>query len=396
MGKIVAAVLFGGGGVEHDVSVLTGTELIKAMDHEKFEPLPIYIDPDGSWWHGAALLDRKNYYPSYSVKRTLNKLSLPIGQDMKDRPYFNIDNASFFSANKKLFFDIAFFAFHGSVGESGNMQGAFDVLQIPYTGARMLESSIFMNKHLSKSIVKNHDIPVLDSVLITKPSTTLTIDTLKNYKIQFPACIKPTNLGSSVGVHKAENLDDAYTALLEIFKVDTEAIIEPFVPNLVEYNIAVTKCFNGNIALSAIESPIKDGDWLSFRDKYLAQGGLESKLAAPTHGAASATRTFNPKLSKKQESIIRESAKKIATILPNFAGSPRIDFLCDSKSKEIWFNEINPIPGSLAYYLWENSADHKTSYTQFITYMIEEGFKKSINRSSEINLRSIKASIFIQ
>ena len=397
--KKVVAVLFGGAGVEHDVSILTGILMVESMDKSIYTPLPIYIDHDGSWWHGQELLNKNNYPLSEQTKKKLAKLSLPVGEKFDEQPYFTISNASFL-APKKIFFDVIFLAFHGVLGETGHVQGMLDFVGIPYTGSRMLESSIFMNKFMTKALFREHGIPVLPDIIVKK-SDSFTADDLHQYikkhqEIDFPVCAKPCGLGSSVGIYKANNPEELYTAALDIFKIDEEMIIEPFVENLIEYNISSAK-ISGEIELSAIESPIRDCEILSFKDKYLSHGDLDSKLSIPESELYSSTRVFYPKLTKKQEETICNGVKKMYEALPNITGAPRIDCLSNEKTKEIWFNEVNPMPGSLAYYLWEarKPSEKKISITKLIHSLIQEAISEN-NKSTYYSSISHSTSVIFK
>lgn len=397
MDKKVVAVLFGGQAVEHDISILTGLQIIEAMDTTKYAPLPIYIDQTGVWWHGQELLNRKNYHFSATAKKKLTQLELPLGHIFSDQPFFNINKQSFLAKTKKLYFDIALLAFHGEIGEDGLIQGVFEAARIPYTGARVLASAIFMNKAIAKHLFKSANIPVLPEIVVKKPCRQDIIDVNKITEpltIAFPVCVKPGNLGSSIGVHKAENIAELNAAILAIFKLDKEVVIEPFVANLVEYNIAVTKAVDGKTMLSAIERPIKDGSVLSFKDKYLAQGGLESKLSIPAaEGMASAMRELDPKnITTAQKEIIFASASK-AFELVGGCGAPRIDFLCNEVTAELWLNEVNPLPGSLGYYLWE-ARTPKINFTKLIDGIIQEGFIEHKKTYKAFNLSEAQCAIF--
>ena len=396
MQKKIIAVLFGGPAVEHDISILTGLQIIEAMDITKYQPLPIYVDQQGAWWHGKELLDRKNYHFSAKTRNKLAQLELPIGQPFNGQPFFKIKTTTMFAKTKKLYFDLAFLAFHGEVGEDGPIQGLFEVANIPYTGARLLAAAIFMNKAVTKKLLQSVDIPVLHDVVINKPFSDAGIDVEKitaNLPLSFPLCAKPCNLGSSIGVYKVTNKAELNAAVLAIFKIDKQVLLEPFVENLVEYNISVCKAFAETITVSAIERPIKDGQFLSFKDKYLAQGGIESKLAMPTEGMASATRELNPvNITAKQKDVMISSAEKAFALVAG-CGAPRIDFLCNSATGEIWLNEINLLPGSLGYYLWE-ARTPKIHFTLLIDALINEGFLEHQKSYKSFNLQDLQSSIF--
>ncbi len=400
MTKKTIAIFFGGTSPEHDVSILTGLQIIEAMDSSLYDALPVYIDQNGQWFSGEALLDRKNYHFSSQQKDKLTKITLDLGDDFSDGAFFTVKSQSFFSKNKKIYFDIAFLALHGGAGENGQLQGALSAANVSFTGCDHFASAIFMNKSIAKNILKNSGINVLPDILIKKPKNIALIkkkDLLKDLKIDFPACVKPCNLGSSIGVSKVDNQEELYDALLQIFKMDNVAMIEPFVENLVEYNISVTNALSDDIMLSAIEEPKNtEQSFLSFKDKYLANGTLDNKLSVPiSEGMASASRILNPKLTKKQKDFIFDAAKKAFSIIKAH-GAPRIDFLCNKKTGEIWLNEINPLPGSLGYYLWQAKEEGGINFTNLLTALINEGFNRSQENSRNIDLISSSSNIFKQ
>ena len=397
MNKIKVAVFFGGKSFEHDVSILTGIQVIQAIDITKYEPFPVYVDSDGYWWTGDALLDTKNYPISDSLKSKLSNVSLQAGE-ATIRPSLKIINAPLFG-KKRIPFDIAFLAFHGAEGESGAFQGLFETLNVAYTGADVISSSVYMSKIATKQICKSLNINVLPETIISKPVNEEFIDIeslLKKVKVSYPLCAKPANLGSSVGVCKVSNKEELSSALLDIFKMDNTAILEPFVENLIEYNIAVMKNLDGEIITSVIESPNNENTFLSFKDKYLSENGAKKKglniSAMPSDELIESRRKFQPTLTKKQEDFITQSAKSLFDFM-GATGNPRIDFLSNKKTGEIWLNEVNPIPGAFAFYLWQNSTHH-ISYTELIDIIIENGFKNYDKRQYEINLKTSDSSIF--
>lgn len=390
------AVFFGGKSYEHDISILTGLQVLQAIDITKYNPIPVYIDIEGSWWTSKELLNINNYPITNTKKKNLKQITINIG-DKNNSPRFKILNKRLFE-NSFINFDIAFFAFHGNYGETGAMQGLMETCNIPYTGADILSSALYMSKIKTKYICRNLNIKVLDEIVIKKPITDDFIDideVTKNLKIKFPVCLKPANLGSSVGVHKATNKEELNSAILSIFKLDTEIIIEPFVENLKEYNIAIIKNKDGKLITSAIESPINKNEFLSFKDKYLKKDGIKKvpcKRIIPNTETLSSGREYNPNLTKQQENFIINSTTKLFDFM-GATGSPRIDFLSNSKTGEIWLNEVNPIPGSLAFYLWENST-HKINYTKLIDIIIENGFKTFETKKSSINLEISASKVF--
>lgn len=397
MDKIKVAVFFGGKSFEHDVSILTGLQVIQAMDSTKYESFPVYVASDGTWWTGDLLLDTKVYPLTDATKAKLLNVSLPVGE-ATITPSLKVMNPSLFG-KRRIKFDIAFFAFHGDVGESGGMQGLFETANFPYTGADILSSSVYMSKVATKRICKTLGINVLSEVVVQKPTGENFIDIqkiIKNINVDYPICAKPANLGSSIGVFKVNNKEELSSALLDIFKMDTEAILEPFVENLVEYNIAVMKNLDGEIITSVIEKPNNENTFLSFSDKYLSENGAKKKgtnlSAMPSEELIESRRKFAPNLTEKQTKFICDSAKTLFSAM-GATGNPRIDFLSNEKTGEIWLNEVNPIPGSFAFYLWQNSK-YAINYTDLTNIIIQNGFEKYHSKEKEIDLKLSSSVIF--
>ncbi len=394
--KTTVAIFFGGKSFEHDVSILTGLQAIQVLDITKYNAIPVYIDTFGNWWTGKQLLDLKNYPITDATYRNLYNVSINTGKQ-NSKPTLYINNPKLFH-KKTIEFDIALFALHGDFGETGAIQGLMEMSNIPYTGANVLSSAIYMDKIKTKDICRKLNIKVLDETIIKKPQNENFIDInkiTKDLKIKYPVCLKPVNLGSSVGVYKVTNKDELASAILAIFKIDNEIIVEPFVENLKEYNIAVILNKNGEIITSAIESPNNKNDFLTFSDKYLGNKGAKKtsmKLALPDTKTLEARREFNPTLTKHQEAFIKDSVIKLFDYM-NATGNPRIDFLSNFKTGELWLNEVNPIPGSFAFYLWEKSK-HKINYTELISLIIENGFKNFKNKTKSINLINSNSKIF--
>jgi len=360
------AVFFGGRSYEHDVSVLTGLQVCQVIDITKFQPIPVYVNKVGRMFVGEQLLNPR-FYPVLEFRESqLTEIIIPVGET---EPVLQ-HRFGFFK--KKIPFDAAFLAFHGGDGESGGFQGLLQTAGIPYTGADVRASAVYMDKVLTKQICRTLEIPVLDDAVIARPLQDFydIKKILADFALPFPVMAKPRSLGSSVGIHRCENIDDLAAACINIFKLGDDALVGPFVPNLEEYNIAVIKNESGEILTSVIERPTSgDGKALSFADKYLGDGGKKKKKAVsvmPTRALIESRREFSPKLTPAQESQITDSAVKLFTNL-GACGCPRIDFISNGKTGEIWLNEANPIPGSFAFYLWQQKG---INYQQIVDMLL--------------------------
>lgn len=372
MDKKNIAVLFGGRSCEHEISIITGLQLIEFLDTTKFNPIPVYVARDGHWYTGERLLKREIYKDFENKKNTFNEVVLyPF---LGERGLTVIKKCCIFG-EKFIPIDVFFPAFHGEFGEDGCIQGLFELAGVPYTGSQLLASAISMSKNTAKMIASLCDVPVLDSVNVFKE------DMLKNgiesakkdvlTKLKYPVFIKPNNLGSSVGVSKAMNDEELFAGLAKVFVRDKEAIVEPFLDNMFEINISILDTKDGLVA-SAVEIPVPDGEFLSYEDKYLREGKGKKKGGTPkkSQGMASLTRSIDPQnLSDDIKEKVTEYAKKAFKAF-KASGAGRLDFMFNKETGTIYFNEFNPLPGSLSFYLWEKSKPEML-YTEELTKIIE-------------------------
>lgn len=404
MDKKNIAVFFGGKSFEHDVSILTGLEACYALDTEKYNVIPVYVDLQNHLWTGDALLS-KDFYPlNETNKKIINKSEILVGEE---KPTIQIQKQKMFNKSlEKITFDVALLAFHGEYGENGPFQGLFELMDVPYTGCRTLSASLCMNKSVAKTLVSSVGVPVLDEILIKRPTNDQFFDVddfTKQMSFKFPVIVKPTALGSSIGVSKASNKDELNVSVLQIFALGDDVLIEPFVENLEEYNISLTKAIDGEIKCSIIEHPLKkNAEFLGFVEKYMSNSGGKcgckkagSKLmsASERAGLLSLTRDFEIKeLTESQKEQIKAWAIDAFDVL-ECNGIVRIDFMHNSKTKDFYFTEANTIPGSFAYYLWEASEPSYT-YTDLMDFLINEAIELHKSKKGNIILSSSKSKIF--
>ena len=229
----------------------------------------------------------------------------------------------------------------------------FEAAGIPYAGMRTMASSILMDKVATKRLLASTDVAVLPYRELRRPREGLLITEAELADrvggMAGPWCVKPSHLGSSIGVARVENLQELSDVLPEIFRYDTAAILEPFVDNMVEYNVAVAK-ISGSVRTSALERPKRTSELLDFKEKYLSGGGSKkggSKAPGQSsEGMLSLTRELNPQLVQGLERRIRDWAETAFHAVAG-TGAPRIDFIGNGETGEIWLNEVNPCPGSV-------------------------------------------------
>ena len=374
MTKLNIAVVFGGPTQEHDVSVVSAQQLMDAADARKLNIIPVYLDFQGRFMQGPRLRDLSAFRPSPGGLKEVIFAWGDNGPCIQTRDGSSIQNI-----------DCVLPVFHGPYGEDGRIQGMMELLGIPVTGFNATNSAIAMRKDATKAIVKTVGVNVLNHVVANHA-------TLQNPKafsakvaqeIGYPAIVKPANLGSSIGVGIATDHDTLIALSQAVLRQDGFALVEPKVQNLVEYNIALTYR-DGQICHSAIERPKSSADLLDFKEKYLAsgdggppkKGGKLGNSPVPSQGMLSLTRDINPDIPVALKSRIYEYASAAFSVL-GLRGAPRIDFMVDDKTGELWFNEINPIPGSYGFFLWE-AADPPLLFSELIQHLVEEAIHDSL------------------
>jgi D-alanine-D-alanine ligase len=371
--RVAVAVFLGGPSPEHDVSVITGLQALKAIDQERFAAFPVYVNPRRQWFVGEKLAERRNYLPDAQLQSELTEVTLSLGEP--GRGVLVPKRSGWFGRPALIEFDAALLAFHGIGGEDGQMQGLFETANLPYTGMRTLASALFMDKAATKRLLRGLDIPLLPHAVVARTRDGLpTAEAVQQLigNIGFPCVVKPVHLGSSIGVGKADDLAEVRALLPAIFRLDPQALIEPYVPNLVEYNLSVMRTGDG-VRTSAIERPKRAEELLDFRQKYMSGGddkGGAKGGGANSEGMLSLTRDINPKLPDGLEDNLRHWAVAAFESVAG-SGAPRVDFYCNEATGEVWLNEVNPIPGSLAYFLWE-AADPPVGFTALLSLLIGE------------------------
>ncbi len=343
--KIRVGVFFGGKSVEHEVSVISGLQAYNAFDKDKYEPIAIYITKDNELYTGEAISDIANYknIPDLLKKSTRVFFMCEQGKvELIQYPKKKFGN----SVVAQI--DVAFPVVHGANVEDGCLQGFLRHYNIPFAGCDVMASAVTMDKYVMKTVLKDNDIPVLDCVTLNvreyQSDEAAALRKVED-RIVYPVIVKPVNLGSSVGIKVAKDQDQLREALEYAFTFGAKVLVERAITNLREINCAVLGDYEAAEA-SECEEPISSDEILSYEDKYVAgsKGGSE--------GMRTARRELPANLTAERREEIRQLAVKTFQVL-NCNGVSRIDFMIDKDLDKVYVNEINPIPGSLAFYLWE-------------------------------------------
>lgn len=313
------AVFFGGRSVEHDISVITGVLTLNSVNGEKYFSLPVYVDSDGTWYTGDILRDIDEF-KNLDLKK-LKKVTFVAGSnvlfEIKGRKLKEISRVS-----------VAINCMHGERGEDGCLAGLLKTCDIAFASPDILCSAVSIDKRFTKIAMKGLRVKTLPCV--TVKSVQDRGDIAK--KIGFPVIVKPEYLGSSIGIATAENDEELVSALSYALRFGGSAVVEPCLKDFIEINCAAYADKNGKIKVSECERPIGRTEILSFNDKY-----------------ESGKRIFPADIDKKISDKIKKITEKVYSELDAF-GVIRIDYFV--RGGEVFLNEINSVPGSLAYYLF--------------------------------------------
>ena len=363
-------VIFGGKSCEHDVSIITGIQLIQNVDKSKYDVVPIYVSRDGKFYTGEKLLDIE-FLNSFDPSK-VTQVSLSATSGIKAFTQVgSVQKKGLFgggSSQPQTFpVDVVILAMHGLHGEDGTIQGLLELADIPYGNTGVMGSSVGMDKITMKAVFKSNGFPVMQDLALErnvyKKDQAGSIE-LINSQLKYPVFVKPANLGSSIGISKATDEASLKQALEVAFNYDRRVLVEQGVTDLMEVNCSCLG-YSDDIQASVCEMPVSWQEFLGFEDKYL-RGGKNSK------GMESLSRKIPAPISEQMTSEIQQLSKNIFAAL-DCKGVVRIDYLIDKSQNKVYIGEINTQPGSFAYYLWEETG---IKYPDLINKLVEERNKK--------------------
>ena len=371
--KTNVAFFYGCRSVEHEVSIISAVQAMRAVDREKYDITPVYVTKEGEMYTGNCLFEIEEYR---NLSELLSKCQKVNFLRENGAVVMTEQTKKMFQKPKSVRIDVAFPVVHGTNCEDGTIQGFFEYLNLPYVGCDIISSAVGMDKAVFKDVLKSAGLPVLDCICIRAKEYLTDKQKFQDeieQKIGFPLIIKPVNLGSSVGISKVntkEQLDDAVMLALSF----TDRILaEHAITSLREINCSVLGDADECTA-SVCEEPFMNDEILSYEDKYMGN----SKNGGQSKGMASLGRKIPADLSEEKAEEIRSLAcKTFKAIGAN--GVVRIDFMIDTETDKVYANEINTIPGSLAFYLWEASG---VKYPELITRLIDLAFKRQRSRNN--------------
>jgi D-alanine-D-alanine ligase len=375
--KLNVAVFFGGESVEHEVSIISAHQGISALDKEKYNVIPIYVSKERKLYYSEKLNDM-------SFFKDLNK----VVSESTQITLANIDNKvrilpvkhSLFGKKELGTIDVVIPIMHGTNCEDGTIQGFLEMLKVPYAGCDLIAAAVGQDKVLMKNILHDSGLPMTnwfwayENELDEHPEELLK----KARKLLYPVILKPACTGSSIGISIAHNDEEFLQCFAEAREFDTKIIVEKVVKPMREINCSVLGDYS-NATPSVLEEVGKDNDeeLLSFKKKY--QGGSKSSKGneGSSKGMASTARIVPAPLTDDQTKYIQDLAVSTFKALGS-TGVCRIDFMMDAETKTVYVNEINTIPGSLAFYLWEASG---LPFTELMDKLVELALERERRRS---------------
>ena len=383
-------VAFGGVSPEHEVSVLTAIQAINALKDSSHKVVPLYITKSGKWLTGEVLLDLRSYKNLQKLERDSTPCTF-AKTETGATVLKETTTGGLFSKPGEYPVYAVFMAFHGSDGENGSFQGVCEQFNVPYTGSGVLGSSVGMDKVAAKRLSTSANIPVTRGIDFFESEWVDDQDTWisQSEELGYPLIVKPVTLGSSIGVAKATSREELVEAIEVAFRYDAHLLVEEAIDPLMEINCSVLGT-SAECRASVCERPLGTEELLSFQDKYQSDTGTDK-------GMASADRIIPADISDELTKEIQELSVQIFKLF-NASGVARLDFLVHAETKRVYFNEMNTIPGSFSFYLWDKSnVDFQSLVYELIDIALKRHQQKNGRvRSYETNLLSEKAATGIK
>lgn len=385
--KIKLAFVFGGKSPEHEISVISAAQAMSAADTALYDIIPIYISKKGAWYTGEALKNLENFRDTDKLLAGCEKIWITTSSD--ENGLYKYPTAGFFNKNTFLQqIDIAVPILHGAHGEDGAIQGLFELMNIPYAGCNVLASAIGMDKVTMKIIYRELGLPLVPFVHFFSSEWISNMQHLISESesvLGYPVIVKPADLGSSIGISKAGNATELKAAVDNAIQFSRKVIIEKAITSLKEVNCSVLGDYEEAIP-SVCEEPVVQSDKiLSYNEKYVSKSGSK--------GMATLKRRIPADISAEMTADIQRMAVK-GFRGTDCSGVARLDFMIDMDTTQVYVNEINTIPGSLSFYLWEASG---ISFTELINRIVKLAQKKhreknNLNFSFDQNIFSLKGA----
>ena len=329
-------IIFGGKSCEHDISIITAHQAMDFVDENKYNVFPVFIDINGLFLYGSKLR-------SFEFCKSIDYSQL-------EKVYFKPADQNMYCKKNKVIChaDAALLCMHGLNGEDGTLQGMLEMSGIAYTSSSVLGSALGMDKIAMKMFFGGLGLSILPYLWTYKEEYYNILGNKRFFdkakEIGYPLIVKPSNLGSSIGITRASDEEGLKAAMDIAFKFDHRVVVERALTDFVEVNCSVLGSSLEQQA-SVCERPLSWQTFLSFEEKYLTKG-------AKIGGMDNLKRQLPADIPKEQSTAIQKQSLEVFRAL-NCKGVVRIDYIIDNTDQKVYINEINTIPGSLSYYLWD-------------------------------------------
>lgn len=372
--KTTIAVFFGGRSTEHEISVISANQAINAIDRDKYDVVPVYISKEGKWFSGSALLDLQRYRDIPQLLKEVEPVYMkPIFGDFN--LYYANPKGFFTKKNVAAKIDVVIPVLHGANGEDGTFEGLLDSIGVPYAGCDTLASANGMDKITMKMILRENNIPVVEYVWFTDRQWFADEDSIIakiEDKLGYPVIVKPANLGSSIGIGTAHNREQLKEAVADAARYASRILVEHMLADMQEINCSVLGDCN-EYRTSVLEEPIKSSEILSYQAKYMG-GDRGAK------GMQASAKKFPADLPVDITAEIQRLAGETFRVL-SCHGVSRVDVMIDRSDRKIYVNEINTIPGSLSFYLWEGSG---LKFPALMDKLVALAVKRNTERNQKV------------
>jgi D-alanine-D-alanine ligase len=364
---VTVAVVFGARSVEHEISIITACQAMPVLSEMGAEVVPVYITKDGRWLTKPDFTDLDTFRHQLPQEGAAIQLDLEQGRLLAG-------GYSRLARPRDLGVDVIYPCLHGTLGEDGTLAALADLARLPQVGSPTLASALAMDKFRSKKFFEACGLPVVAG----RASRTLEGALEAASGFGYPLVVKPNRSGSSIGVSLVQGEGELQDAMEMALSFDTEMVLEPAVRGASDLNCAVKRA---EPRASEVERPLRASGFLSYRDKYVTKSGVTGTEPAGTPKGASKAAFPDPRreLPAQIPAATRKEVQRLAVAAFDAlgcAGSARVDLLL-SDSGQLFLNEVNTIPGSLAFYLWEASG---ISFPALLEELVTEALTRTETR----------------
>ena len=369
--KLSIGVIFGGRSLEHDLSVLTAIQAMDNIDKERYEVVPIYITKDLTFYSGGML----RYIDSYKDFRLIDRYATKVNLINKNGKFILQTTGLIKRVYKEI--HLAFPMVHGKYTEDGSIVGYLETLGIPIVGSDIYSSSLCQDKVFTKEVLNGNDIPVVDYVYFSDSDYKLDKEDIfkKIEELSYPLIIKPARLGSGIGIEIVNRKEELESSIEKAMKNDERVLVEEYIADRREFNMAVLLS-KGKLIGSVIEEIIKD-EPCNYYDKYRKDNEDDTFK-----------RIFPADISKTLTEEIEKTSKKTYKVLA-LSGVARIDYVYDSKKRELYVNEVITVANFFSHHLFD---DKNIDYRELLGIMIKEAIDK-IHKENDM-VKDIEDNLF--